>query len=68
MKHFMARVKNPSRNWHAIEIWLDAENIIDAGQDVMSTLAALGISTDDVTRLVEIDEERWVSYERQGQR
>ncbi len=58
MRQFKARVEKPTLSWHAIEIWLEAENIIEAGEDVMRQLMPLGISTDNVTKLIEIDPER----------
>jgi hypothetical protein len=58
VKQFKARIENPALNWHAIEVYLQAENILDAGREMMEVLAPLGITTDKVTKLIEIDEPR----------
>lgn len=55
MKQFKARVEKPTENWHAIEIYFESENIIDAGVDIMNRLGPLGIDTDNVTKLIEIE-------------
>lgn len=55
MSQFKARVVAPARNWHAMEIWLEADNIIDAGKDILETLMPLGITSDSVTRLIEVE-------------
>lgn len=55
MKQFKARIITPSRGWHAMEVWLEADNIIDAGKDVMHTLSALGVLPEQVVKLIEIE-------------
>lgn len=53
MKQYKARVENPSLHWHTMIIYLQAENIGDAIQDVKDTLSPLGIDNTHITQLVE---------------
>lgn len=57
MRQFKARVERPVGNWHAMEIWLEANNIVDAGQNVMDILSPLGVISDNVTKLVEVSKD-----------
>jgi hypothetical protein len=54
MKQYTARIINPSKNWHAMVIHLQAENIVSAANDIMDTLMCLGVIEDQVTQLTEI--------------
>lgn len=56
IKQFKVRIefKNP-HTFHAIEAWLEAPNIIKAGELVMTYFGALGIDAANVTRLIEMD-------------
>lgn len=53
-KSFKARIDKPSQNMYAMEIWFKADNIVDAANSLVDTLGPLGISGDNVTRLIEI--------------
>jgi hypothetical protein len=50
---FKARMEKPIEGFHAIEVWFEADNIIDAGRVVMDKFGALGIEPGSVTVLVE---------------
>jgi hypothetical protein len=56
IKHFKVRIefKNP-HTFHAIEAWLQADNIISASELVMTYFGALGVDPGDVKQLIEID-------------
>lgn len=55
MKQFKARIE-PKTSVHAIEIWLEAENIYNAMNNVVITVChSMGYDTDDITQLIEID-------------
>jgi len=56
MATYKARIERPSKDWHAMEIWLDADNIIDAANDIMNVLSPLGVCSDQVSKLVEVSE------------
>jgi hypothetical protein len=59
MKQFKVRIEfENGENFHAVEAWLQAENIIDAGNVVMNYFGSLGIDTSDVKKLIEIDKPR----------
>jgi hypothetical protein len=55
MKQFRVRVEKPCANWHAMEIHMQAENIIEAAERIMDKLSPLGVSPEQVTKLVEVD-------------
>lgn len=54
-KQFKCRVERPAGDWHAMEIWLQARNIVDAARDVMDVLSPLGITTDQISKLIELE-------------
>ena len=53
VKHYKARIENLRNNWHSMIIYLDAENIGDALEDIKIYLAPLGIDNTNVTQLIE---------------
>jgi hypothetical protein len=56
MKQYKARIEIPNAiNFHAIEAWMQADNIIEAGKLVMEYFGCLGITTDHVTKLNEME-------------
>jgi hypothetical protein len=57
LKTFKVRIEfdNP-HTFYAIEAWMKADNIIKAGELVMTYFGALGIDAENVVKLVEMDE------------
>lgn len=55
-KHFKARVENPWPGCHAMELWLEGFNIISIGNELVETLAILGVDESKVTKLIEIED------------
>jgi hypothetical protein len=54
-KQFKARIEGNRSDWHAMEIWLEAENIMEAGHELLSTLGAMGVFEEHIVKLIEID-------------
>ena len=57
-KHFKARVEKPWHNCHAIELWLEGDNIITVGNELVEILSTLGVEESQVTKLIEIEDAR----------
>jgi hypothetical protein len=56
-KQFKARIEfKAGITFHAIEVWMQADSIIDAGAELLTYFGALGITASDVVKLVEINE------------
>lgn len=56
MKHFHALVKNPTNSIYMLEIYLRAENIIEAGKYLTDSLGAIGVFSENVIELVEVND------------
>jgi hypothetical protein len=54
VKQFKARLEAKMR-LHAMEMWFEAENIIEAAEYVAMIASTLGYDTNDVKRLTEVD-------------
>lgn len=58
MKHFRAKVENAWEGCHAMQIFFDAPNIIEAAGILMDKLSYLCIDSGDIKQLVEINAEQ----------
>lgn len=56
MPQYKARIEPAVSNWHAIEIWLQAPNILSAGQEILELMGPLAIDMSHVTKLIELSE------------
>jgi hypothetical protein len=55
MRIFKARVENPMANVFAMEIYFKAPNIVEAGKYLVDSLGSIGVFSENVVRLVEVD-------------
>jgi hypothetical protein len=54
-KQFKARIEGNHPDWHAMEIWVEAENIMTAGNDLLRILGPIGVFEENIIKLIEID-------------
>lgn len=72
MRQFRARIENPTVNIHAIELYMQAESILDAGQEIMDRFGVLGIDNINVRQLIDITPDvcdcghKWVDHDGNG--
>lgn len=55
-KHFKARIEFPAGNFYAIEVYMRADNIIEAGSLLINCFGPLGIEPKNVVRLSETND------------
>jgi hypothetical protein len=66
MKHFKVRLENLMGEWHAIEGWFDAPNIVAAVEEVMVRFGVLGLDENCVVQLIEVASSRVSLTKRSG--
>jgi hypothetical protein len=57
MKHFKARIEPPKgqSQLYALEVWLEAVNIVQAAMLLVKLIEPIGLDGDHVTKLIELD-------------
>lgn len=54
-KQYKARIEKPFQGAHSVEIYFEASNIIQAGNMIMDWFGELGVTADQITKLIEVE-------------
>lgn len=59
MKQYKARLEFQGKpNFHAIEVWMEADNIIQASEILINYFQPLSVDSSDVVKLIETEDKR----------
>jgi hypothetical protein len=55
-KQFKAVVVKPFEDCHAMEIWIQGDNVVEVGIELINKLSlAFGVEANQITKLIEVD-------------